>query len=184
MNVELGGYEVWSRAVDAVGREFAALPGAFLDKIAILVAEMKSLKTALFELTRVLEGEAVCEACNGGCCDSGKYHFTITDLLSYLSDGKKLFTPDFSNGRCPYLGRAGCMMEPEYRPFNCITFNCECLEKLLPQEEVRKFYEMEMELRARYTAMEDLFGNIFAYGLMSNFERDSTKTGGILFRYK
>jgi hypothetical protein len=184
MNAELDGYEVWRRAADVVGREFIALPGLFLEKIEILVAEIKSLKTALFELTRIVEGEAVCKACNGGCCDSGRYHFTVTDLLAYLSDGKELFVPDFSNGRCPYLGRDGCMMEPEYRPFNCISFNCECLEELLPQEDVRTFYEMEKELRMRYTAVENLFGKIFAYGLMSNYERVFAISGGILFNSK
>jgi hypothetical protein len=141
---------------------------------------MKFLKTALFQLTRDVDGEVVCEACNGGCCNSGRYHFTITDLFAYLADGKELFVPDFSSGRCPYLGHAGCMMEPEYRPFNCITFNCECLEKLLPQAEVRQFYELENKLRACYASMENLFGNNFTYGLIANYERVVTKTGGIL----
>ncbi len=181
INVQVADFELWRRATDAVESEFAVLPGDFLDKIAILVAEMKSLKRSLFKLTMILDGESICKACNGGCCDSGKYHFTVTDLLSYLSDGKRLFLPDFSNGRCPYLGRAGCMMEPEYRPFNCITFNCERLETLLPLLEVSKFYGMERELHTRYSAMEKLFDNIFAYGLISNYERNSSKKGGILF---
>jgi hypothetical protein len=173
--------EDWTRATNRVALEFNTLPDRFADRIAVLVSEIKFLKEALFGLTSVLQGESVCAVCDGACCNSGMYHFTVTDLVAYLSDCKELFTPDFRNGRCPYLGLTGCMMEPQYRPFNCITFNCELLEKLLPRHDVLAFYELEKELRKRYLYMENMFGNIFVYGLMSNYEKFSSKNSGILF---
>lgn len=182
MDLKFGGSEVWGRAVEIVKSEFSALSVCFRHDIAMHIAEIKSLKTILFRLTNGVDGEKICEACNGKCCDSGIYHFTVTDLMAYLSDGKKLFIPDFSNGRCPYLGLAGCLMEPDYRPFNCITFNCECIETLLAEEDVEKFYEIEKKLRASYASIEKLLGNTFAYGLISNFERSQDKKGGVLNR--
>jgi len=177
----LGDAEAWEAAVDAVKGEFAALPAQLREKVRDLSAVIKEQKTALHELTRSVDGEAVCEVCHGGCCETGKYHFTATDLLAYLFDGKQLFTPDFRSGRCPFLAKSGCMMEAEYRPFNCITFNCERIELLLRQADVDKFYELEKGLRVQYALMERMFGNTFAYGLLANFERNG-KNDGILFQ--
>jgi hypothetical protein len=171
----------WSVAVNAVRKEFVLLSGPFLEKVGILLTDMKRLKTGLYELTRSVEGEAVCANCYGGCCDTGKYHFTVVDLLVYLFDGKELFTPDFSGKRCPYLGKAGCFMEPEYRPFNCITFHCEQLELLLRHSDIQEFYKVERKLRIRYNAVEEIFGNKFVYGLLANYERNYLKAGTILF---
>ncbi len=168
-------------AVKAVREEFASLSGPFLDKVEILIAEIKQLKTALFGLTRLAEGESVCRNCDGRCCDNGKYHFTAIDLLVFVCDGKELFTPDFSSKRCPYLGNAGCFMDPEYRPFNCITFHCEQIELLLRPSDIQEFYRVERKLRIQYNAFENLFGKKFNYGLLANFDRDYLKAGTILF---
>ena len=171
----------WNKAVDVVRREFAALPDIFPQKIGVLAAAIKKQKRALYEMTRSVEGEMVCELCKGGCCETGAYHFTVVDLLVYLADGRELFAPCFAGDRCPYLGHGGCMMGPEYRPFNCITFHCEHLEKLLPDSEVDAFYAVEKLLRGHYSEMETLFGNTFAHGLLSNYERSYPAKGTILF---
>jgi hypothetical protein len=173
--------DTWGRAVNAARKEYAALPVPVLGKIRILLANIKKLKTALYELNKSVEGEAVCALCLGDCCASGKYHFTVTDLLVYISDANELFVPDFSSKHCPYLGENGCIMEPEYRPFNCITFNCERIERLLLHSDVQKFYGIERKLRIQYNAVEEIFGNKFVYGLLSNFERNYLKNGTILF---
>jgi hypothetical protein len=180
---DFGDAQAWESAVHSVIEEFEALPDQLLEKAGILSAIIKKQKSALHELTRSVYGEAVCEICRGGCCKTGKYHFTATDLLAYLFDGKQLFTPDFGNGHCPFLGNSGCLMEAEYRPFNCVTFNCERIERLLRQTDVDKFYELEKGLRVQYALMEKLFGNIFAYGLLANFERNG-REGGILLQQK
>lgn len=172
--------ENWDRAVNWARKEYAALPASIVAKIAILLSNIKKMKTALHELNRSVEGETICAICQGGCCLSGKYHFTVTDLLAYISDGKELFVPDFTRSHCPYLGKTGCSMDPEYRPFNCITFNCERLERLLPHSDVQQFYDIERKLRTQYNAVEEIFGNKFVYGLLSNYERNYLRNGSIL----
>jgi len=173
--------EAWNAAVNAVRKEVNSLTGPFLEKVGILLSDMKGLKKFLYELTKSVEGEAVCAICQGRCCETGKYHFTVIDLLVYIFDGKELFTPDFSSKRCPYLGCTGCFMAPEYRPFNCITFNCEQLESLLRHSDIQEFYGVERKLRIKYNALEDMFGNKFVYGLLANYERDYLNSGTILF---
>ena len=180
---DFGDAAVWEAAVHAVQEEFDALPGRLRVKVGVVAAIIKKRKAALHDLTRSAGGEAICKICRGGCCQTGKYHFTVTDLLAYLFDGKRLFTPDFGNGRCPFLGDSGCLMDAEYRPFNCITFNCERIERLLSQSDVERFYELEKGLRSQYGLMEKIFGNIFAYGLLANFERNG-REGGILLNQK
>lgn len=174
-------FENWGIAINAARKEYALLPAAFQEKMGILLANIKRLKTALHELNKSVEGEAVCAICLGGCCGTGKYHFTVTDLLVYISDGKELFVPDFTGKHCPYLGEAGCFMEPGYRPFNCITFNCEQIEQLHGHSDIREFYDIERKLRIQYNAVEEIFGNKFEYGLLSNYERNYLKDGTILF---
>jgi aminoglycoside phosphotransferase family enzyme len=63
-------------------------------------------------------------------------------------------------------------MEPEYRPFNCITFNCERVEGLMEPLEIERFHVIEQELIAMYKELEALFDNRFMYGLLINCERD------------
>jgi hypothetical protein len=178
---DLGYAQVWDEAVATVRDEFAALPDRLLEQARVLSGNIKKQKAVLHDLTRSVNGEAACEICRGECCQSGKYHFTVPDLLAYLFEDKQLFVPDFANGHCPFLGKSGCFMEAEYRPFNCITFNCECIERLFRQSEVHKFYELENGLRTQYALMEKIFDNTFAYGLLANFERNGIG-GGILFR--
>jgi len=48
-------------------------------------------------------------------------------------------------------------MAPAYRPFNCITFNCELIEDLLSADEVSRFYQLERELRLSYGEIRAMF---------------------------
>ncbi len=174
--------EKWDRAVSAVNREFTSLPEPLLSKLKNSVETIKKYKRSVFTLTETVNAGQICEACQGECCRKGKYHFTVIDLLVYLVDGKELFVPCFTNGRCPYSGDAGCLMEEEYRPFNCITFHCEKLEKLLPIHVVEEFYGLERKLRYQYGELERMFDNRFAYGLLANYERNFVQSGVMLFQ--
>jgi hypothetical protein len=71
-------------------------------------------------------------------------------------------------------------MEAEYRPFNCVTFNCERIESLLRPADVERFYELEKKLRVLYGVMEKIFNNTFAHGLMANYERVRKGGGGLV----
>jgi hypothetical protein len=179
---DLEDQEIWNGAITAVKTEFTTLPELILAKISTSTEIIKNHKKAIFALTEAVGGGKICENCRGECCNKGKYHFTIIDLLVFLVEGKALFTPRFGRERCPYAGDAGCLMEPEYRPFNCITFHCERLEELLGASDIEEFYQLEKKLRFQYSELENMFDNRFPCGLLSNYERNFTKNGIILFK--
>jgi hypothetical protein len=179
---DLDDQELWDSAIAAVKKEFAALPELFIANIRTSTETIKKYKKAIFVLTEMVGGGKICENCRGECCKKGKYHFTVIDLLVFLAEGKALFAPHFGRERCPYSGDAGCLMEPEYRPFNCITFHCERLEELLQAPDIEAFYELEKKLRSQYSGLERMFDNRLAYGLLSNYEQNFTQNGIILFK--
>jgi hypothetical protein len=73
-------------------------------------------------------------------------------------------------------------MAPEYRPFNCVTFNCDLVEDLLGLPALEEFYRVERELRGAYRELEEFFGNRFMQGLLLNYERAVACGGGVLLR--
>jgi hypothetical protein len=73
------------------------------------------------------------------------------------------------------MGGKGCLMEPEYRPYNCITFICERVEGLLGPMEKERAYAIERDLRMLYGDLEQLFDNRFRYDVLSIFERQQSK---------
>ena len=147
----------WHDGVRRVTRGFSLLPEPDLERLGTLCNLMMEQKRALQALVARVDCGSHCAGCGGACCVSGKYHFTAVDLLVYLAKGEPLFAPLFDNGLCPYLGDAGCLTAPQYRPFTCITFNCELIEDLLSGDEVASFYRLEKELRGTYGEIRSLF---------------------------
>jgi hypothetical protein len=164
--------EKWVRGVAAVRNEYAALPYALRVQLAECIALIKLRKKTLQALVDEVRAGEICAACGGECCARGKNHFTVVDLLAYLADDRQLFTPRFGREICPYLGEFCCLMPPEYRPYNCITFVCERVEGLLAPREQALFYAVERELRELYERLERLLDNRFRAGLLMNCERD------------
>jgi len=147
----------WRAGVNAVTAVFAQLPETGRDRLEQLARDMVSHKEAMQRLVARVEAARHCAGCGGACCVKGKYHFSAVDLLVYLATRKPLFTPRFDNGLCPFLGEPECLIPAGYRPFNCITFNCDLIEDQLTREEVSRFYRMEQELKARYASIRSLF---------------------------
>ena len=147
----------WQEAVGKVTAAFERLPDAVRLELAGDARVMVAHKQAMQQLVAQVDAAAHCAGCGGACCVKGKYHFSAVDLLVYLATGQPLFTPRFDNGLCPFLGEPECLMPPGYRPFNCITFNCDVIEDQLPRDEVARFYRMEQELAARYADIRALF---------------------------
>ncbi len=149
--------EIWRRGISQIVQAFEALT---LEQKALLksgIARLMFLKAALHSIVEKSNGEAACAACGGKCCVCGKYHFSAIDLIAYQATGKELFTPVFDGGMCPFLNSGSCLMSPEYRPFNCITFACEVLDGNFSFEENEKFYMLEQELRDCYAELQRLF---------------------------
>jgi len=156
----------WRAGVRLVTQAYLAAPEPLRARLRELAALLKETKCAMQALVARVDAAAHCAGCGGECCVKGKYHFTKADLLVYLVDGKPLFVPLFSNGLCPNLGCQGCLIPTAYRPFNCITFNCELIEDLLPGEDLASFYRMERELRLRYQEIRSLFPEQTMHGAL------------------
>ena len=167
--------EEWDMAAAAVAEEYGRLSVSRRAAVAGAAEAVKSCKKALHRVVEAVAAADICASCRGACCRTGKYHFTVVDLLVYLSDGRELFTPGFDKGGCPYLGERGCLMEPPLRPYNCVTFNCEEVERLLDPRERERLVRLELELRAHYRGLEELFGNRFMGGLLMNWERSCSR---------
>ncbi|WP_224984546.1 hypothetical protein [Geomonas agri] len=148
---------VWQEAVSRVTAAFQQLPVPVRRDLEALATAMVAHKQAMQRLVSQADAASHCAACGGACCAKGKYHFSAVDLLVYLATAKPLFAPRFDNGLCPFLGEPECLIPAGYRPFNCITFNCDLIEDQLPRDEVARFYQMEQELSARYTEIRALF---------------------------
>jgi len=163
--------EKWDWGVAAVRKEYAGLSPLLKTRLSNCAAEIKSCKHSLHLIAGEVRAAEICAHCFGECCKSGKNHVKVVDLLVYLSDDREFFTPCFERVICPYLGDSGCLMGPEYRPYNCITFICERVDELLGPPERERFHAAERELRSLYDEMEQLFDNCFRYGLLSVCER-------------
>ena len=151
--------EVWRLGVGAVVEVFRLLTPDHLADLKADAEEMMVLKAAMQAVVEKVNGAAICAACKGACCAAGKYHFSAIDLVVYLLTGKELFEPRFASGCCSYLGDGGCLMPPEYRPFNCVTFACEQIEAHLPAADKEFFYLSEGRLRTVYREMQAAFAD-------------------------
>ena len=156
----------WQQGVLRVTADYLALSQQVLHRLQVLSAELQEKKCAMQALVARVGAAAHCAGCGGECCVAGKYHFTKADLLVYLAAGEPLFEPLFGNGLCPYLGQAGCLIPAAFRPFNCITFNCERIEDLLSEHDLAGFYRMERELRRCYDEIRSLFPEQTMYGAL------------------
>jgi hypothetical protein len=163
--------EKWERGVAAVREEYAALSPLLKARLKKCAAAIKSCKQALQLIGEGVRADEICGECRGECCARGKNHVTAIDLLVYLNDDREIFTPRFEQEICPYLGENGCLMEPEYRPYNCITFICEQVEGLLGPLEKERSYAVERDLRDLYRDMEQLLDSRFRHGVLGIFER-------------
>ncbi len=172
--------EAWEKAVAAVTGEYAALAPALRAWVEERTATIREVKTGLDAISQGVSGGEICAACRGECCARGKHHVTVIDLLVHLAAGRPLGIPDFAGDHCPWLGAAGCCLEPAYRPFNCVTFNCERVEGLLEPLVRERFCRAEEKLRALYGEVEDFFGNRFMQGLLLSYERAVAEDGVLL----
>lgn len=161
--------ELWRLGVKAVVNEFRILTSDQLTGLKAGAEELIALKAAMQAVVEKVNCAAICATCGGECCVRGKYHFSAIDLVVYLLTGKELFEPRFANGSCSYLAEDGCLMPPQYRPFNCVTFVCEQIEVHLPASDKEFFYAAESKLRLIYKKLQGMFtdrrmrGSVMSY---------------------
>lgn len=162
---------MWERAVAIARVEYEQLSGLLKNQVVAIGELIRQMKLEIYALAGGSAIIETCVACGGLCCEKGKYHFSVIDLLMYLSTGKELFIPSFRETPCPFLSETGCLMEPAYRPFTCITFHCERLEDLLSPADLERIYHLERGLREHCRKLETLFGGRMMQGLLLSCAR-------------
>jgi hypothetical protein len=174
--------ETWRIAVESCSAEFGQLSPGHRDRLLPMIRQVMDCKEELNRLFRELDGGSVCALCQGECCRTGRYHVTAVEVLAYLVTGREIFSPRFDAGSCPFLGETGCLMEPAFRPYNCVTFLCDRLDDGLSSEQRTAFAALSAQLLDSYRAIEALFANRFISGILNNGERYlAGKSAGILW---
>ena len=158
----------WSKIINSLRREVAALAGAERAWISARLAAIALLQEELHACVRASGGEALCARCPEHCCGQGKNHPGLANLLFYLLAGEEL-AADFS-APCPQLGPAGCVFPPARRPFNCITFNCEQVEERLTAAQRQRLATLETALRALYESFAHRYAGAGPQGLLIRAE--------------
>ena len=120
----------WSVIVGSVRREFAALPAAERQWLEPRLSAVAQLPEELHSLFLGARGAPHCRDCHGLCCDCGRNHLTLVNLLGLPLDGATHPEPDFTRP-CPLLSPTGCLLPAGRRPFNCVTCFCETVESEL-----------------------------------------------------
>ncbi len=160
----------WQGYLAEVAAEYAQLAPAERSWIAVELNQIADLQQELDDLFRRGDGPAVCRRCRGACCDCGKNHFTLVNLLAFLSAAERPPVADF-NLPCPFLGSKGCRLEVSRRPFNCITFICDGILDPLGEAGYDAFRELEGQLRRCYLNFDQRYAGSSLRGLLIRGER-------------
>lgn len=160
----------WSELLDRLRAEVQALPSGERRWIAQRLSAITLVQEELHACAANAGSETVCAGCVEVCCDRGKHHTTLVNLLFYLIEGQAPPVADF-NRPCPQLSPAGCLYSPGRRPFNCVTFNCAAVEDRMPVAARERFYTLEPALRALYESFDQRYAGSSLRGLLIRAER-------------
>jgi len=140
---------VWEQALATTASWYCGLPAAIRLELDRLLEEIMHLKQLLVDLVTASGSSAICRTCGGECCNLGKYHLSVLDILAYCKTGLAPLVPDFSSApACPYSNASGCLMTAPYRPLTCVIFNCQSIEERLTATQRDSLQEYESRLRA------------------------------------
>jgi hypothetical protein len=149
---------IWLQAVQEASKTYQQLPDTVKADLDLIFDEIMLFKSGLLELTQSV-GATVCAECGGVCCNNGKYHISVLDLMAFIYTSEDPPTPDFANSPfCPYGSPGGCLMLPGFRPVTCLIFNCELIENKLNQQELVRLRELEQLIREKVNQAEKLLG--------------------------
>lgn len=139
----------WHQIVGQVTAEYSRLPQLEKDWIAARLKSLGELQGRLNQLFEKGDGLSACGACSGECCAKGHNHMTLANLLCFLQQDEPPPASDFSR-TCPFLTEQGCSLPVARRPYNCISFVCDIIEKSLTSAELAEFYSLDQQLRGIY----------------------------------
>lgn len=163
-------YQRWALIVATVRAEFSGLSPQDRDWMDDRLRRIGPLQEQLQGLFLKAGGEQCCTDCLGACCDCGKNHLTLVNLLGILRAEAPLPQPDFA-APCPFLGPSGCLLPARFRPFNCVTFHCDQVENRMTPADREQFYGIERELRQLYNEFDLRYAGASLRGLFIRQER-------------
>ncbi len=160
----------WDALLARCADELARLTADERSWLKMHLQTIATCQTELDQLFRQALGPQSCTLCNGRCCDCGRHHFTLTNLLGYLLQDRVPPRPDAARP-CPFLGEQGCILDAPFRPFNCVTFICDEVETGLDASGLRRFYQLEKRLRTTYEEIAARYPAASLRGLLLALER-------------
>jgi len=161
---------LWRQTLARVRRELSQLPGTEKRWLQENLAHIQALQRQIHSYFQAADGDRLCAACSGACCEKGRHHLTLVNLLGFLLADEAPPQPDFTS-TCPFLGPTGCRLDIGRRPFNCITFNCELVENALSKKQQDEFYRLEQRLRTCYELFDQRYAGSSLRGLLIRAER-------------
>jgi len=164
----------WEQALACCRAELYSLPQSEVDWLKDRLKLIARLQGELDRLFRTANGPACCTSCAERCCSCGRHHFTLTNLLGFLLQGKTPLRPDFRRA-CPFGGTAGCDLDVAFRPYNCVSFVCDQVEAGMDGAARSAFYRIEQQLRGVYQAIADRYPAASLQGLLIAMERTGDK---------
>lgn len=160
----------WPGLLQRIKQEISTLSKAERAWLEKRLAAIEATQLSLDELFCKVGGTESCAGCDGSCCDCGRHHVTLTNLLAYLLVGEAPPPPDFSRP-CPYLGPHGCRLGVARRPYNCITFFCETLDGRLGSADRKQLQTLDRRLRNEYQLIADHYPAATLRGLWIALDR-------------
>lgn len=168
-------HQQWAQIVAEVKNQY---PGLGRDEKNWLVPRLREIADLQRQLTLLFDaagGEQHCRSCVGGCCHAGHNHMTLVNLLQYVSRQLPLPPADFKQN-CPFLGANGCLLDVEYRPYNCISFICDIIETSLSSHQLVEFYRVEGVLRQHYLEVAQRYLGAAMTGLLLQHKRQQGRS--------
>jgi hypothetical protein len=161
----------WVCAVEAARIKYEQLPVDAKSVLNTIIDEIMRLKDELLGLTLAKGGAEICSACGGICCNNGKFHVSVLDLMACFYSSTEPPAPDFGKSPlCPYGGSDGCFMAPNFRPVTCVIFNCEQVDGLIDGDERVRLNECERQIRGKVRQAEQQLGYRVGRPLLLSFE--------------
>lgn len=158
--------DLWRQTIRKIESEWSALEPQERLWVEGHIDRLADLQQRLHALVVGLDGEEICRDCRGACCGHGLYHPTLVTVVAHIVKKQSLPHPDFHQS-CPYLGPAGCLFQPDVRPFNCVIFICERIEDQCSSEQAALMRELERQLREIYHAFDRRYAGSNLRGLMN-----------------
>jgi hypothetical protein len=163
----------WGAIVAGLSAEVARLPALERRWMTARLARIGRLQRRLHRLFLMADGPELCRRCQGGCCDCGRNHLTLVNLLPFLLAEQAPPAADFSR-ICPFVGAQGCLLEPSRRPYNCVIFLCDTVDSALSAGQRQLFSALERRLRTLYLEFDQRYAGSSLRGI---FIRHQTLCG-------